>query len=333
MIDKAPFVESPEIRIVLATDRNYVMPLAVAIASAAFSCDRCRTLVFSVIASNVDTASRAKVERSLARIGFPRARIEWIEAPEQRLAGLKLAHQYTTSLTYARLLIAELLPSFVDKALYLDCDTVVNEDIAELFDMDLQGRSLLAARDYSTTTVSGRTGIRNYRELGIPANAHYFNAGVLVIDVAKWRSADTTNALLRYVKTHERILQMADQETLNAVLFDDWLELDYRWNWQIPWRNYRNGRVAPPWVPDRTRQSLVHFTTSEKPWLPGCDYEEKKYFFEHLDRTEWAGWRVGFVEEVAGRAGRAVEDVRSAVGLWRRRMFAQGDAVDRMNAT
>jgi lipopolysaccharide biosynthesis glycosyltransferase len=322
MIDEAPLNELRDIRIVLATDRNYLMPLAVAIASAAFGCDRQRTLIFTVIASDVDAASRAKVERSLERVRFPRASIEWIEAPDERLAGLKLAHRYTTSLTYARLLIPELLPAFVDKTIYLDCDTVVNDDIAKLFDMDLRGRSLLAARDYSTTTVSERNGIRNHRDLGIPADAHYFNAGVLVIDVAKWRNSDTTESLLRYVKTNERILQMADQETLNAVLFDDWVELDYRWNWQIPWRNYRNGRVAPPWVPDRTRQSLVHFTTSEKPWLPGCDYPEKKYFFEHLDRTEWAGWRVGWVDEVTGRAGRAVEDVRSAFGLWRRRVFA-----------
>lgn len=316
-------VSSKQIPVVLASDRNYVMPLAVAVCSTAANCDSRRTLVFSVIQSGIDHEDRALVERSLNGIRFPSARIEWIDVPVRRLAGLKLAHRYTTALTYARLLIPELLPSSVRKAIYLDCDTVVNEDIGELFDIDLQGKSLLAARDYSTTTVSDRNGLRNYRELGIPADAHYFNAGVLVIDVANWRNNGTTEALFEYLKTYERIIQMADQEALNAVLFDDWLELDYRWNWQIPWRNYRNGRVPPPWLPDRTRQSLVHFTTSEKPWLPGCDYDEKKYFFEYLDRTEWAGWRVGWANEIYGRASRAVGDARSALGLLRRRLRAQ----------
>jgi len=263
------------------------------------------------------------VERSLAHVSSERGRIEWIDAPTERLAGLKLAHRYTTSLTYARLFIGELLPTSVGKAIYLDCDTVVNEDIADLLDTDMQGKSLRAVRDYSTTTVSATWGIRNYRELGIPSDAPYFNAGVLVIDLERWRSRGTTDALLDYVKTHESVIQMADQEALNAVLYDDWAALDYRWNWQIPWRDYRLGRVPPPWIPDRRRQSIVHFTTSEKPWLPGCDYEEKKYFFEYLDRTEWAGWRLGWSTEAYGRASRVVREARSAVGLLRRRLFAQ----------
>ena len=106
---------------------------------------------------------------------------------------------------------------------------------------------------------------------------------------------------------------MEDQESLNAILFNDWGELDFRWNWQIPWRPYRLGKLEMPWVPESDRKSIVHFTTAEKPWLPGCDYEERKHFFEYLDLTEWAGWRVPRQKEVSTRLIRALRNVKAAV--------------------
>jgi len=70
-----------QIRVVLATDHNYIMPLAVAVCSAAVNCAPRRDIVFSVIQSGVDTASRTRVERSLAHVSSERGRIEWIDAP------------------------------------------------------------------------------------------------------------------------------------------------------------------------------------------------------------------------------------------------------------
>jgi lipopolysaccharide biosynthesis glycosyltransferase len=286
------------------------------------NCDPERNLIFTIVQNDVDPQARRAVERSLANVRAAGARIDWIQAPMQRVRGLKLAGRHTTCMTYVRFLIPELLSADVRKAIYLDCDIVVNDDISTLYDVELAGKSLIAARNYSTLTVSEAEGIRNYRELGIPPHARYFNAGVLVVDVDKWRRSGTTDALFRYLVQHEHEIQMADQEVLNAVLFDDWVELDYRWNWQIPWRAYRNGRLPPPWIPDATRRSLIHFTTGEKPWLPGCDYAEKKHFFDYLDRTEWAGWRVGWAHEVCSRLSRAIGETRNALGRVRRRLRA-----------
>lgn len=39
--------------------------------------------------------------------------------------------------------------------------------------------------------------------------------------------------------------------------------------------------------------SIIHFHSSEKPWLSACDCKAEQYFFHYyLDETEWAGWRV-----------------------------------------
>jgi lipopolysaccharide biosynthesis glycosyltransferase len=211
------------------------------------------------------------------------------------------------------------MPSDVDKAIYLDCDVVVNDDLGELWDTELGEKSLLAARDLIGWVSDPNAGISNFRELGIPGDAKYFNAGVLVLNLAKWRSHGTTERLCKYLKDYQAVIRAADQEALNAVLFHEWGELNFRWNWQVIARYYRIGTHKMGWSPPITKKSIIHFHSSEKPWLPGCDYEERKLFFEYLDRTEWAGWRVPLLKECYERSVRPLSDLRNAFGRFRRK--------------
>jgi lipopolysaccharide biosynthesis glycosyltransferase len=305
------------IHVAFASDANYAMPLTVALCSAASKCDRSRSLVFHVVESGIQTHLRNKVESSLAKVGFPDARISWIKAPMNLIDDLKLPVPYWSSLTYAKLLLPNLLPSDVSKVLYLDSDLVVNDDIAELWDTNLGDKAIFAVRD-RIAWISAPNGLENYRELGIPQDAKYFNGGLLLVNLAKWREKNIGERILAHLRTHWALIKMADQDGLNAVLFDDWGELPFRWNWQIPWRMARNGKRTMEWVPDESKKSIIHFTTSEKPWRPECDVEEKKYFFTYLDRTEWAGWRPSFFSGLYPRFRRAIQDARDTAGTLRR---------------
>ena len=141
------------------------------------------------------------------------------------------------------------------------------------------------------------------------------------MNLKKWRKCEIGERVLTYLSEYRAIIQMADQEALNAVLWNDWKELEYRWNWQIRHRDLRLGRVKASWVPEAKRKSIVHFTTGEKPWLPGCDYDERKYFIRYLDQTEWAGRRVSGWREVCVRSKRALGDTKTALSTMRRRLM------------
>lgn len=294
------------IHIVLASDANYAVPMAVAMCSAVANCDRSSRLEFHVIQSNIGAEMRRKIEYSLELAGSPQATIHWLEA-SPLLKELPIAHRNHTALIYARLLIPTLLPRQIEKALYLDSDLVVCGNIQELWNTPLDGRTVLAARD-RIGFIGARSGIANHRELGIPAEAPYFNSGVLLLDLPKWRETRTTERVFCHLEKYRNIIRMEDQEALNAVLFGEWGELNFGWNWQIPWREYRLHRATPTWDPQTKRREIVHFTTSEKPWLPGCDYEERALFFEALDKTAWAGWRVPVRQELMSRAKRAFRE-------------------------
>ena len=298
------------IHVALAADGNYAMTLAVAIASAARNCSPGRRLRFHVIQSGFGPELREKVEASLERSEYPDASIDWLDAQFGRIQNLKIAHSYITPMTYARLLIPDLLPVNVEKVLYLDSDLVVLDDLGELWDTDVTHKTVFAARDL-IGFVSAPAGLANYRELGIPSDAKYFNAGVLLMNLRKWREGHTSDRVFEYLEMHREIIKLNDQEGLNAILFSVWGELDFRWNWQIPWRYHRLGKRKMPWIPETKRKSIVHFTTAEKPWVAGCDYEERKYFFQYLDHTPWAGWHVPYFEEVSQRSRRTLSEMKA----------------------
>jgi lipopolysaccharide biosynthesis glycosyltransferase len=118
----------------------------------------------------------------------------------------------------------------------------------------------------------------------------------MLINVAKWRAQNIGKRVIEYLMAHCDELQMGDQDGLNAILHDDWKELAFRWNWQIVPRVHRVG-PARCWIPAESERSIIHFSTFEKPWRPGCQLDERKYFFEALDRTIWAGWRIPLWQE------------------------------------
>ena len=56
----------------------------------------------------------------------------------------------------------------------------------------------------------------------------YFNSGVLVIDLDRWRGTDVESRIIDYASTLPDSYLLLDQDTLNTVLWDDWLLLDWK---------------------------------------------------------------------------------------------------------
>lgn len=278
------------IRIVFATDGGYAMPLAAAICSIVANSRSGSALQFHVLCNTFPEPLRARVEASLGAMGQPQASLAWHDASVEALQHLPSIHPGNNKLTYLRLLIADLLPAEIDKVIYLDADLVALDDIAALWSEPVDGRSILAARD-RIGTVASPMGLPNYRALGIPPATKYFNGGVMVLNLRRWRERDVSARILRYLSDHADLLRMGDQDGLNAVLFDDWGELDFRWNWQVV-PDMGRAVAAGCWGLDLFEKTIVHFVTGAKPWVPGSRYAERHLFFRYLDMTAWRGWRV-----------------------------------------
>lgn len=279
-----------------AADSAYALPLAVMLQSAATNLDPSWQLAAYLVVDGIAKALREKIVASLPA----RVSLHWIERPRGEFAGLPVWGRMTLA-TYHKLTLGEWLPNELQKVIWLDADTLVLGDLARLWETNLGNQTALAVQDVIVPHVSSRFGVTAYRELGLAPQAKYFNAGVMPINLARWRREAVAAHARKYLQRYYARVCFWDQESLNAVLAGQWKTLDPRWNW-----NPVRDRLAR----DKSAQSdpwIIHFSGNLKPWnYRGTDSHHLRYY-HWLDRTAWKGWR-----PAASWRGRAIAAYESS---------------------
>jgi len=131
--------------------------------------------------------------------------------------------------------------------------------------------------------------------LGIPCGHPYFNAGVMVINVERWRRSNVSERVMEFIRQNASELMYCDQDGLNAILWKDWEAVDFRW--QVQPRLMARHRLPLPHLDQRERAKLttdpwiLHFSGRLKPWIYRGSTLPDRIFYDYLDRTWWAGWR------------------------------------------
>jgi lipopolysaccharide biosynthesis glycosyltransferase len=220
--------------------------------------------------------------------------LRWVNAAAAKLNAAILP-QWVPPSTLFRLRIADLLPDNVERLIYIDSDTVVRESLEGLWATDLGNRLLGAVRDPIVPWAAAPYGLA-WSEFGLSPEMPYFNAGVMLIPLDRWRSEDVCRRAVELVSRHR--LTHADQCALNIVAAGDFLPLPPRWNLQA---GHLTGDGSLAWITEpaeaiieaRTQPAIVHFNHSNwpRPWEPRSTHPFRAQWFEDLDRTAWAGWR------------------------------------------
>jgi len=242
-----------------------------------------------VLTCTEDAVAEAMLKDSLA--AYERVSLVFHHVSHGRLEAV-FFDRHITKEAYLRFLAPEFFPAHVSRVLYLDCDLVILDELAPLWNMDLHGKAIAAAPDFpwdQNGTLPGRLAA-----LGLGASQTYVNSGVLVLDLDRWRRDGIPDRLFAYARERGSALAFHDQDTINAVLRDDIHVVDCRWNLQA--RMYMLGRRS---FPDefaatqhaRRRPAILHYTTADKPWLFRSCAAHKRHYFHYLERTAWRGTR------------------------------------------
>lgn len=293
--------------LVCGADEGFAMPLAVMIASAVANLDTDRRIAVFVLDGGLTKESVDRII-SLGRPG--RVSVE-IVRPDLRVLETLPVSGHVNLCTYLRILIPQALPESLERVIYLDSDMVVLSDLGRLWDEPLDERHCLAVQEVSAPVMDARQGlpaykrcahylstirpIPNYKAFGFPPSKKYFNGGVMVIDLAKWRRDDVAGRLLQCLNDNRRYVRWWDQYALNVVLADTCGELDCRWNqtshvYAFPsWE--RSPLSAETFDLVRSDPFIVHFAARRKPWHLGCRHPYREAFFHYLAMTPWAGAR------------------------------------------
>ena len=188
------------------------------------------------------------------------------------------AGEHVSPATFYRLFIAEILPSEIDQAIYLDADMLALRSIAPIFNHQLQG--LVAAADHCSLEDQ----LRLWGERG----GTYFQGGVLVIPLQIWREQRMLQKFLQVMASERHRIKWWDQDILNIALRDRWQRLPI-------WFNVCEAvHRALPLPLLEANAALIHYSGSLKPW----NTLHASPFTDHWDRGYAAAFGLPFDRSV-----------------------------------
>lgn len=203
----------------------------------------------------------------------------------------------------ARLLVDKLLPKEVDRIIYLDGDTLVLENIKELWEVDLED-NVLGMCPEPTASFERRESL----DLGMNM---YHNSGVLLIDLKQWRAREVGKKIFHYYRANDGKLFAPDQDALNGALRDEIKTLSIAYNYFNIFDIYSYSTLKKLSRPStflpkeefmrvRKQPSIVHFLGEERPWRIGNKHRFRKDYIAALNQTPWKdtqledGWQFYF---------------------------------------
>lgn len=105
-------------------------------------CNADKSLLYDIVILHSDISQESR--EHLLRVGelFHNCTLRLVDVTEFRERVKGCSGSYITEETNYRLAILGVLFSEYDRVLYLDCDTIVEGDISQLFDTDLEGNAV-----------------------------------------------------------------------------------------------------------------------------------------------------------------------------------------------
>lgn len=268
------------INVVIALDENYAPHTAALIASI-FTNSEAKNINIHLLADNLSDNAKNKFTGLANKFS---GNIRIVEGDIENF----FVSAHLSKAAYLRLKIPELLPKSVHKAIYLDADLLVKSDISELFDIDMENKPIAAVLDLGIMT-SRRSMREKQRSIGIQENDLYFNSGVMIMDLDKWRENNYTDKLLELVKSNN--FRHHDQDALNLLFYNNWKVLPLKFNVIPPIFELPLKVIFSKYIKDAAEAvknaKIIHYAGGHKPW----HYKKTKglndYYYEMLSKTDF----------------------------------------------
>jgi lipopolysaccharide biosynthesis glycosyltransferase len=304
-------LEQHPVVVVCAADNNYSMPLAVTIRSAMENFKSSRKLFWFVIDGGITQHNKRRILKSLVpeMLSSGQFEIIWLPKPEVFDDKVVLSDQLPSAQSlpnaaFYRLLIPDILPEVINKAIYMDCDVAVNASLEKLWEIDVKDNYIMAARNAYLHTISHpKSGLLNWRELGFAADDKKFASGVLVLNLEKWRSDGISTKALDYLAHNQDYIRWHDSDVLHAIVKHQWKEVDFRWNY------YKERFELSP--EEAKNAFILHFMSKSKPWVAVEKTAESDLFFHYLQLTDWSGYKHTIPQRLWRRLKREIKSLQS----------------------
>lgn len=274
-----------KINIVFASDNNYAQHTAVAMASVLVNTKVPQRIQFYLIDDEIQPGNKEKITKTVQNLD---GNIEFIKIKNSRLEDCYVSGELSRA-SYFRLDIANILDKSIEKIIYLDCDLLVYDDIEKMWQLDMGGKPVAATCDLGIMA-SARVRKQKNKFIGLPFDAPYFNAGVLIMDLKKWRDGNYAEAIIALATQNK--YPNHDQDALNKFFMNNWQEIPLRWDVIPPVFNLFLKIVTKPdlrkkAIEAKLNPAIFHYAGGYKPWEYEIHDGFNDKYYEYLKLTEY----------------------------------------------
>lgn len=199
-----------------------------------------------------------------------------------------------------RLLAFEVLPVNVARLIYLDVDTYINEDVGDLWEVDIRGFALGAVADQAVIQLKEKYQVDRGWKI-VPHQ--YFNSGVLLMARAGWETAGQDFLCLaqKLFGQYPELANLPDQNLLNEYFENKWYALPAQYNRLVAAEKDRGDC--------RAEYGIVHYSSTLTFNLQ--DSFSKK-FWHYFCQTPWWDETLFFkmasiINEISDKASQQVD--------------------------
>lgn len=263
-------IRKQTIPVFFASDANYLPYLTIAFKSLVNTANNYDKYEVYILTNDL-TEEHLQV---LKKYEKPNVTVRLVDVND-KIASIKdkvaLRDYYSVSI-YFRLFIPTLFPQF-KKALYLDSDIIINHDIANLYKTNIGNNFVGAVLD---ETVFSNKDLIYYTTKALDVTEkQYFNSGVLIMNLDKFRDNDVENHFYDWLLENNKDTVAPDQNYLNIICKNKVKYLELGWD-KMPLGEKLEDKDL----------HLIHFNMFMKPWK----YEDTmfgEYFWKVAKETEF----------------------------------------------
>lgn len=264
------YVENKKIPVVLASDKNCAAQMYITMLSVILN-KKPDTFYdfYCLVPHKFSRFVREKFERLNKK--YKKINIKFVNM-KNAFANLEMQISHITSPTYYRLKIAEILPQY-KKAVYLDVDTIVLDDLTEFYETDL-GMNYIGGVLAAGYLINAEKLKKYYESIGMPDMDNYINAGVILFNLELIRKNNMTEKM---ISLSSKNFKCMDQDILNLVFYGRIKHLNFKYNVLVAYKRefFDNVSGMKQLCDIYGRQCLysaiknpviIHYATSKKPW-------------------------------------------------------------------
>ena len=192
--------------IIFSSDNNYAPYLAISIFSIIKNTPQ--KIAFYILDMEISQENKTAINK-LVKIYS--CTVFFLPVKESDFKYFPQTINYISLATYARLNLTQYIRN-IEKAIYIDVDTLTNYSLQELWDTDITNYYLAACQD---TFIDVKN--KSYKKLIGLESATYFNAGVLLINLNKWKEENIFQKSIDWMNQYKNIIKYQDQDILNGV--------------------------------------------------------------------------------------------------------------------